>query len=89
MRIESPFIFPLSTLVQVIRMPAECPEEVTAFIFSWLYHEPTKLELSDDPVNLEFLFKLKLGAEFLGIADLASHIDVVIDQIHIKGETLR
>ena len=74
-------------VLQVIRMPAECPVEVTAFILSWLYHEPTKLELNDDPANVEFLLKLKLGADFLGISELRSHVDVVINQIHgVKQE---
>ena len=62
-------------------MPTECPAEVTAFVLSWLYHEPTKLELSDDPANLDFLSRIKIGAEFLGIEELQSHVEIVIGNI--------
>ena len=62
-------------------MPEECPVEVAAFILSWLYLEPTKLEPSDQPENLDFLMKLRFGAEFLGITDLQYHVDVILNGI--------
>ena len=62
-------------------MPVECPAEVAAFVLAWLYHEPTKLELADEPENLEYLMKLKQGVEFLGIEELQSHLNVVIDTV--------
>ena len=62
-------------------MPEECPPSVAAFVLAWLYHEPTKLELSDEPGNMDFLTQLKRGAEFLGMDELRSHVVVVINNI--------